>query len=69
VGLPLYFYCYLMAMDLYAYRGIPCLPPLTNGNGRINQRFCGTFPRPKNTLVREPFLKKEFDVQKKILLD
>jgi len=38
------------------------LPPITNGHVHIYPLFLGTFPRPKTTIVKEPILKKKFDV-------
>ena len=41
-----------------------CLPLNTNGFGHIYPRFFGTFPRLKNTMVKEPFMNKIFDASK-----
>jgi len=50
---------------MYMSTDIMCLPPITNGNGHINPRFFFTFPGPKNTMVKELFMKKKFVVCKR----
>ena len=49
-------------LGIYAQGGIVCLPLISSGNGHINPRFFRTFPIPKNTMVKEPFIKKIFDI-------
>jgi len=61
-GFPLYYFCSLTTLGVYAHGGVMCLPPISSGNRHINPRFFLTFPSPQNTMVKEPFMKKIFDV-------